>query len=60
MKKPPQLPSVLLAFWCALLILPAARATEPASAPSAPSAAAPESERLHRLLDLAWEEKLSS
>src|SRR6185503_1444727 len=60
MKKPPQLPIVLLAFWCALILLPAARAANPPSAPPAPAApvSTPESERLHRLLDLAWEDKV--
>jgi uncharacterized protein (DUF885 family) len=52
MKKPSRLPIVLLASWYALVPLPAARAAAPTPA------AAGESERLHRLLDLAWEEKL--
>ncbi len=51
MKRPP-LSIVLLASCWALLLLPAARAAKP------PAAASPESDRLHRLLDLAWEEKL--
>jgi uncharacterized protein (DUF885 family) len=53
MRKPIQLLVVLWAAWSLFILQPAARAGEP------PAAAASESERLHRLLDLAWEDKLS-
>src|SRR6478672_3825056 len=50
MKKPSQLPIVLLASCCALVSLPTAAA--------AAAASTPESDRLHRLLDLAWDDKV--
>jgi uncharacterized protein (DUF885 family) len=52
MRRPSQLRAILLAAWGLLLLLPAVRAAGPPPAPAG------ESERLHRLLDLAWEDKL--
>lgn len=44
--------AVLLVSWSLFILLPAARAAEP------PDLSVSESERLRRLFDLAWEEKL--
>lgn len=52
MRRPSRLPGVLLASWSLLLLLPAVRAAEPPATPAS------ESERLRRLLDVAWEDKL--
>src|SRR4051795_1393725 len=52
MKRSPRLPRVLLATWSLFILLPTARAAEPPAAPVS------ESERLRRLFDLAWEDKL--
>jgi uncharacterized protein (DUF885 family) len=52
MRRPSRLRAVLLASW-SLLLLP--RGVQAAEAPAAPAS---ESERLHHLLDAAWEEKL--
>jgi uncharacterized protein (DUF885 family) len=48
MKRPSRLSVVLLVSWNLFIVLPAVRAAAPVS----------ESERLRRLFDLAWEEKL--
>ncbi len=52
MRRASRLRVVLAVSWSLSIVFPALAATP------APPAAAPESERLHRLLDLAWEEKL--
>ncbi|MBW8876976.1 MAG: DUF885 domain-containing protein [Acidobacteria bacterium] len=52
MRRPSRLPVLLLVSWSLFLFLPAVRAAEPPAAPAS------ESERLHRLFDLAWEDKL--
>jgi uncharacterized protein (DUF885 family) len=56
MTRPSRLRGILGLSGSLLLVVPALSA--PASAPPAPATASAESERLHRLLDLAWEDKL--
>jgi uncharacterized protein (DUF885 family) len=52
MRRPSRLLVVLLVCWNLFIVLPAVRAAAP------PAATVGESERLRRLFDLAWEEKL--
>jgi uncharacterized protein (DUF885 family) len=52
MRRPSQLAVAFLVSWSLFILVSAARAAEPPAAPAG------ESERFHRLLDLAWEEKL--
>jgi uncharacterized protein (DUF885 family) len=52
MRRPSRLPVVLLVAWNLFVVLPAVRAAAPQDAPAS------ESERLRRLFDLAWEDKL--
>ncbi len=53
MRRSTRLLVVFWAAWSLFILRPAVRAAEPSTAPAG------ESERLHRLLDLAWEDKLS-
>jgi uncharacterized protein (DUF885 family) len=52
MRRLSQLAVAFLVSWSLFILVPAVRAVEPSAAPAG------ESERFHRLLDLAWEEKL--
>jgi uncharacterized protein (DUF885 family) len=53
MRRPIRLLIVVWAAWSLFILQPAVQAAGPSAAPAG------ESERLHRLLDLAWEDKLS-